>query len=108
MRVSVTLGMEFEDIPDFINEHYGKISNKLDSLVKMSDKIALLLESSMYDLCSKEIDKLRLEMASVDMELSEILPIMTGYSEALDKLKNPPAPNPPEQEVPPVEDSEDE
>ena len=87
MRVTLNYGIQFEEIPDFLQKRIelcGELKDKIDALLTVA---SYQLSTEDYEALQKCIHNIRLNLSEIDNVLGDVAEMSTGYANAKDELK---------------------
>ena len=87
MRVTLNYGIQFEEIPDFLQKRIelcNELKDKIDALLTVA---SYQLSTEEYEALQKCIHNIRLNLSEIDNVLGDVAEMSTGYADAKDQLK---------------------
>ena len=87
MRVTLNYGIQFEEIPDFLQKRIelcNELKDKIDALLIVA---SYQLSTEEYEALQKCIHDIRLNLSEIDNVLGDVAEMSTGYANAKDELK---------------------
>tara|TARA_Y100000034_G_C6720025_1_gene318533 strand:- start:254 stop:619 length:366 start_codon:yes stop_codon:yes gene_type:complete len=90
MRVKISYGVEFDEIPDLIIELVEKARAQLvdEALLNISNSVKKLRKTDLPG-AYQDTDKARQKLASSDLLLKDVGELLAAYAQTLEGLANP-------------------
>ena len=90
MKVNIQYSIELEEIPNKVKEFMLDVAQKSQEIeAGIRYTISLMDDNMSIDEQLKRIDKVRREMADIDLTLMDCSEILHGYQKALVQLREP-------------------
>jgi len=93
MRVNIQYSIEMDEIPEKVLDFLQGASSSSADIVHEIDDIVFCMEGNFsIDNTLKQIDKIRRDLANIDLTLIDCSEILHGYQKALVQLREPQLP----------------
>ena len=79
-RVSISYGVELDQIPEEVQKLFDSVTEWQDTLSKQADTIEDLLETEELESCVSIMNKMRLTLAKMDSRIDDLSSILVGYN----------------------------
>ena len=90
MRVTISHSIEMDEIPEKVADFLQGASSSSADIVHEIDDIVFCMEGGFsIDSTLKQIDKIRRDLANIDLTLMDCSEILHGYQKALVQLREP-------------------
>ena len=90
MRVNIQYSIEMDEIPEKVLDFLQGASSSSADIVHEIDDIVFCMEGNFsIDNTLKQIDKIRRDLANIDLTLIDCSEILHGYQKALVQLREP-------------------
>ena len=93
MKVSIRYSIEMDEIPGKVTSFLqGAAAKNADIVHDIDDIVSCMKGNFSIDSTLKQIDKIRRELANIDLTLIDCTEILHGYQKALVQLREPQLP----------------
>ena len=90
MRVNIQYSIEMDEIPEKVLDFLQGASSSSADIVHEIDDLVFCMEGNFsIDNALKQIDKIRRDLANIDLTLIDCSEILHGYQKALVQLREP-------------------
>ena len=88
MRVNIQYGVEFEEIPDFLDQLINKCLGDAKTAIFKIEYLKSLIDEEDKIQLAKQIDAARQTLTKVDATLGDLANLAVGYVDAKEQLRN--------------------